>query len=56
MKYAVAYGEMFDTINFIGPFDTFHEAEAWADFEISMGNSRWVVQMEKPIDTSIPQE
>ena len=56
MKYIVAYGEMFDSINFIGPFDTFDEAEVWADFEIASGSSWWVLGMEKPLDSSIPQE
>lgn len=49
MKYLVAYGEMFDHINFVGPFDTFDEAEIWADFEIGSGNSWWVLGMENPI-------
>ena len=29
--YAVAVGEMFDAINFFGPFDDFDDAADWAD-------------------------
>lgn len=46
--FAVAYGELFDAINFIGPFETFDEAEGYADFEIGSGNSWWVVELENP--------
>ena len=56
MKYAVAYGEPFDRINFVGPFETFDEAEIWADFEIGSGNSWWVIQLEDPIAISLVRE
>ena len=43
-RYAVAVGEMFDGINFFGPFDEFEDAEAWA-----VKNSTynwWIVELE----------
>ena len=54
--YAVAVGEPFDAINFYGPFEDFEDGVNWADYEIGMGNSWWVIKLEKPLDSSIPQE
>lgn len=56
MKYAVSYGEPFDRINFVGPFDSFDEAEVWADMEIGMHYSWWVIQLEDPIAISMGRE
>ena len=44
--YAVAMGEMFDAINFHGPFDDFDDAELWADSNSSA--NWWIVRLEKP--------
>ena len=43
-KYAVAHGEMFDAINFFGPFDEFDDAELWADRNCNL--NWWVVELE----------
>ena len=45
-KYAVAHGEMFDAINFFGPFDEFEDACDWADR--FCGLNWWVVGLENP--------
>ena len=44
--YAVAIGEMFDAINFHGPFDDFEDAELWADRNSSA--NWWVIRLETP--------
>ena len=44
--YAVAVGEMFDSINFHGPFDDFDDAEFWAD--INSSGNWWIVRLDKP--------
>ena len=44
--YIVAVGEMFDGINFFGPFDTFDDAADWADRNASTG--WWVLSLESP--------
>ena len=46
MMYAVALGEMFDAINFFGPFDDFEDAELWADNNSSA--NWWIIRLEKP--------
>lgn len=48
MMYAVALGEMFDAINFFGPFDDFDSAESWADNNSSSFTNWWIVRLEKP--------
>jgi hypothetical protein len=45
--YAAAVGEMFDSINFHGPFDTFDEAELWCDNAFPY-SSTWIIRLEKP--------
>jgi hypothetical protein len=45
-KYAVAIGEMFDAIQFFGPFDDFDAVELWAG-EYYDGNW-WIVRLENP--------
>ena len=45
-KYAAAVGEMFDGVNFYGPFDSFDDAELWAGTEC--GYSWWIVKLEEP--------
>ena len=45
-KYAVAVGEMFDSISFFGPFDDFDSAELWADKNSNL--SWWIVGLENP--------
>jgi len=42
--YAVAVGEMFDAINFFGPFDDFDDAADWADRNAQY--NWWVVALE----------
>jgi hypothetical protein len=44
--YAVAVGEMFDAINFFGPFDEFEDAADWADANAQY--NWWVVTLEVP--------
>jgi len=44
--YAVAVGEMFDAVNFFGPFDEFEDAAAWAYSR--SGYSWWVVELISP--------
>ena len=44
--YAVAVGEMFDGINFYGPFEEYDDAEKWAAVE--SGYSWWVVELLAP--------
>lgn len=46
-QYAVAVGEMFDAINFHGPFDDFEDAEKWCDNAFPY-SSTWVVRLETP--------
>lgn len=46
--YIVAVGEMFDAINFFGPFDSFDAAADWADRNASTG--WWVLMLEDPED------
>jgi hypothetical protein len=46
--YAVGVGEMFDAINFHGPFKEFEDAADWAEKEVGMRSSWWVVQLEVP--------
>lgn len=45
MPYAAAVGEMFDAVDFFGPFQEFDDAEAWADRNAGGGNW-WVVSLE----------
>lgn len=45
-QYAVAVGEMFDGINFVGPFDEFEDAEKWAI--INSPSNWWIVELENP--------
>lgn len=47
--YAVAMGEMFDAIDFFGPFDSFDEAQEWADKNSGM-RSWWAVELLDPAD------
>ena len=44
--YAVATGEMFDSIDFYGPFDEFEDAEKWAITECSY--TWWIVKLLSP--------
>ena len=44
--YAVAKGEMFDRINFFGPFDDFDTAMEWA--ENFWDSTTWIVALENP--------
>ena len=46
-RYAVAVGEIFDAINFHGPFDDFEDAESWAD-KNALSANWWVVRLERP--------
>jgi hypothetical protein len=46
MQYAVAIGEMFDSISFAGPFDDFDAAELWADTNANL--NWWIVGLENP--------
>ena len=46
--YAVAVGEMFDGINFYGPFDDFDAAELWAHQNADL--NWWIVGLENPND------
>lgn len=41
--YAVAVGEIFDVLDFYGPFDEFEDAEKWAGTECSY--SWWIVKL-----------
>ena len=41
--YAVAVGEMFDGVDFYGPFDEFEDANKWAGTKCS--NSWWIVKL-----------
>ena len=50
MSYAVAVGEMFDGVNFYGPFDEFEDASDWAERETGLAYSWWVVRLESPND------
>ena len=45
MMYAVALGEMFDGINFFGPFDEFEDAMEWGD---AAGHNYWIVELAQP--------
>jgi hypothetical protein len=45
-QWAVAVGEMFDGINFFGPFASFEDAALWADCNVSA--NWWVVRLESP--------
>jgi len=47
-QWAVAVGEMFDGINFHGPFGSFDDAEAWAGH--NAGGNWWIVRLESPTD------
>jgi len=44
--YAVAVGEMFDGINFFGPFDEWDDAMDWGEGNAS--RTYWIVELEKP--------
>ena len=47
--HAVAVGEMFDAVNFFGPFEDFETACDWAEKAIG-GSSSWrVVKLEEPV-------
>jgi hypothetical protein len=43
--YAVAVGEMFDRMNFHGPFADFEDAEMWAEQQTETA-STWIVRLE----------
>ena len=45
-QYVVAVGEMFDSIDFYGPFDEFEDAEYWADRNADL--NWWMIGLEKP--------
>ena len=45
MKYIVAVGDPFDSINFHGPFDDFDDAEKWGD---QCGMFHWILGLQKP--------
>jgi hypothetical protein len=45
-KYAVAVGEMFDAINFYGPFDEFEDGMEWG--EANANRTYFVIQLEEP--------
>lgn len=47
-KYAVAVGEVFDSITFFGPFDEFEDAEVWADRTSGFRNNWWIVELQDP--------
>lgn len=44
-NYIVAVGDPFDAMNFYGPFDSFEDAEEWAD---SCGRFNWIIGLESP--------
>jgi hypothetical protein len=46
MQYAVAFGEMFDSISFAGPFDDIDAAELWATPRVHL--NWWIVRLEQP--------
>lgn len=46
-KFAVAFGEPFDAIDFFGPFDCFDDAEDWADCNNDM-RSWWIIKLNDP--------
>lgn len=46
--HAVAVGEMFDAVNFYGPFENFEIACDWAEKAIGSSSSWWVVRLENP--------
>lgn len=50
MKYAVATGEPFDVILFYGTFDTFEDAQEWAEQEVSYTKSWWVISIDDPYE------
>ena len=45
-KYIVAVGEQFDAINFFGTFDSFEDAEEWADRNANL--NWWILGLESP--------
>ena len=49
MMYAVAVGEMFDGINFFGPFEEFEDAMLWGDRET---DNYWVVELTEPLNVT----
>ena len=46
MKYVVAVGEMFDSVDFYGPFDEFEDAELWASEGADL--NWWILGLEQP--------
>ena len=45
-NYIVAVGDPFDAINFFGPFDSFEDAEWWADRNADL--NWWILGLESP--------
>ena len=45
--WAVAFGEIFDAIDFFGPFEEFEDAEVWAG-SLVQNHSWWIVQLNPP--------
>ena len=46
MKYVVAIGEMFDSIDFYGPFDEFEDGELWAHDNADL--NWWIIGLMQP--------
>ena len=46
--FAVAVGEMFDGVEFFGPFDNADDAQDWADREVGMSSGWWLIQLNEP--------